>query len=286
MSSETAAPGHPSPALDPAIAPGSAPKPPALGSLWGIGVGPGDPDLISVKAVRCLQRCPVVAFPSGRNGQPGVAETIVTPWLQREQTRLPLWFPYVEAPERLEAAWAAAAAMVATHLTQGQDVVFATEGDASFYSTFTYLAQALQQQQPTVTIHTIPGICSPLAATAALGLPLTVQDQPLVVLPAMHTLHHLEAALDLGAVVVLMKVAAVYGQVWGVLQRRGLLSRSAVVIQGSRPDQQVYPDLTAHPDLKLPYFSLLIVYGSGTLPATGQVGIPHNTSVPRSPQPG
>ncbi|NJN22377.1 MAG: precorrin-2 C(20)-methyltransferase [Leptolyngbya sp. RL_3_1] len=231
-----------------------------LGQLWGIGVGPGDPELITVKALHCLQRCPVVAFPAGRHGRPGMAQTIVAPWLQPEQVQLPLWFPYVQDATTLETAWQAAATQVSEYLTQGQDVVFATEGDASFYSTFTYLAQAVQQQQPWAQIQTVPGVCSPLAAAAALGQPLTVQHQRLTILPVMHTLEALETALDQAEVVVLMKVAAVYAQVWQILQRRELLAQSRVVTHISGADQRIYDNLDNHPQLSLPYFSLLIVH--------------------------
>ncbi|MGD1907552.1 MAG: precorrin-2 C(20)-methyltransferase [Leptolyngbyaceae cyanobacterium] len=231
-----------------------------LGQLWGIGVGPGDPELITVKALNCLRRCPVVAFPAGRADRPGMAQTIIAPWLNSDQVQLPLWFPYVQEATTLETAWQQAASQVNLHLTQGQDVVFATEGDASFYSTFTYLAQAVQQQQPDVQVITIPGVCSPLAAAAALGKPLTVQHQRLTILPAMHALDTLETALDQAEVLVLMKVAAVYPQVWEILQKRELLSRSRVVVHISGPSQLIYDDLSNHPRLSLPYFSLLIVH--------------------------
>jgi precorrin-2/cobalt-factor-2 C20-methyltransferase len=237
----------------------------SLGNLWGIGVGPGDPELITVKALNRLRQSPIVAFPAGRQGQPGVAQNILTPWLQPEQTLLPLQFPYVNDANTLRAAWEAAATQVWRHLRQGQDVVFATEGDASFYSTFTYLAQTLQQQHPEVTIHTIPGICSPLAAAAVLGEPLTIYQQRLLVLPVMHTLDQLDTALNQAEILVLMKVAGVYPAVWQWLQQRHLLKQSTVVVHVSRPDQTIYRDLTDHPNLTLPYFSLLIIHKDKTI---------------------
>ena len=237
----------------------------SLGHLWGIGVGPGDPELITVKALNRLRQCPIVAFPAGRQGQPGVAQHILAPWLQPDQTLLPLPFPYVSDTSTLRAAWEAAATQVWSHLRQGQDVGFATEGDASFYSTFTYLAQTLQQQHPEVAIHTIPGICSPLAAAAVLGEPLTIYQQRLLVLPVMHTLDQLDTALAQAEVLVLMKVAGVYPSVWQWLQRRHLLSQSTVVVHASRPDQTIYRDLTHHPNLALPYFSLLIIHKDKTI---------------------
>jgi len=234
-----------------------------LGQLWGVGVGPGDPELMTVKAVRLLKSAPVVAFPAGRNGKPGIAQAIVADWLQPHQIQLSLHFPYVQNTATLEAAWATAAETVWTHLVQGHDVVFATEGDASFYSTFTYLAQTLLLLHPTVIIQTVPGVCSPLAAAAKLGQPLTILSQRLTVLPALYTLADLEMALDHSDVVVLMKVAAVYSKVWQILQARSLLEKSCIVVRATQPDEKIYHSLEQYPDLKLPYFSLLIVNCGG-----------------------
>lgn len=231
-----------------------------LGQLWGIGVGPGDPELLTLKAVKCLRSAPVVAFPAGREGRPGIAQQIIQSFLAPSQIQLPLHFPYVQESDVLAPAWKTAAHQVWAYLSAGQDVVFATEGDASFYSTFTYLAQTLQQVHPAVTVNTVPGVCSPLAAAAVLGAPLTIQSQRLTVLPALYTLADLETTLDHAEVVVLMKVASVYAEVWRILQRRQLLHRSWVVVQATQPDQRVYSDLQAHPVLSLPYFSLLIIH--------------------------
>ncbi|GAB4373882.1 MAG: precorrin-2 C(20)-methyltransferase [Elainellaceae cyanobacterium] len=230
-----------------------------FGKLYGIGAGPGDPELITVKAMRVLQQVPIVAFPAGINGKPGIAEQIVTPWLQSQQVRLPLHFPYVQDEDVLTQAWRSAADQVGHYLQQGQDVAFASEGDVSFYSTFTYLAQSLQQIHPAVKIHTIPGICSPMAAAAALGIPLTIRAQRLLVLPALYRISDLETALDHADVLVLMKVSSVYEQVWSVLQRRQLLPQSYVVVRATLPNQEIYADLSDRPQLDLPYFSLLIV---------------------------
>jgi precorrin-2/cobalt-factor-2 C20-methyltransferase len=216
--------------------------------------------LLTLKAARLLQTCPVVAFPAGRQQAPGLAQRIVSDWLRPTQIQVPLYFPYVQEPAVLTAAWESAAATVWNYLAQGQDVVFATEGDASFYSTFTYLAQTLQQQSPDVVIETVPGVCSPLAAAALLGEPLTILNQRLTVLPALYRVADLDAVLEDSDIVVLMKVASVYTDVWFLLQRRHLLSQSRVVVKATQPDQQIYPSLENYPHLDLPYFSLLIIY--------------------------
>ena len=243
--------------------PHSSASNPALGTLYGIGVGPGDPELITVKALKRLQAASVVAFPAGVKSKPGVAERIILPWLSDRQIRLPLTFPYVIDPQILETAWRQAAKTVWPYLQSG-DVVFACEGDASFYGTFTYLAQHLQQQHPEVKVEAIAGVSSPMAAAAALGIPLTCQSERLAILPALYTLDELEATLGRADVVVLMKVSSVYAQVWQVLARHKLLAQSFVVENATRPNQKTYAGLQDYPDLALPYFSLLIVQCNST----------------------
>jgi len=165
----------------------------------------------------------------------------------------------VQDEQVLELAWQQAAEQVWPYLAQGQDVAFVCEGDVSFYSTFSYLAQALRQFQPQAQIETVPGICSPLAAAAALGLPLTSRDDRLVILPALYTVAELEAVLDWADVVVLLKVSSVYPQVWSVLARRHLLHRSWIIERATLSQQIIHANLQTLPDLKLPYFSLMII---------------------------
>ncbi len=229
------------------------------GILTGLGVGPGDPDLITVKALTCLEQAAVVAYPRGRQGAPGLAQRIIADRLAPHQHQLPLDFPYVLEAEILEDAWQKAAEQVWQVLRQGQDVVFACEGDLGFYSTFTYLAQTLAAHHPNLIIRRVPGICSPMAAVSALGIPLTLQSDKLVILPALYSLADLDQALDWAEVTVLLKVNSVYPQVWALLQRRQLLRQSSVVVRASQTDQEIYDDLSRYPELRLPYFSLMVI---------------------------
>jgi precorrin-2/cobalt-factor-2 C20-methyltransferase len=238
-----------------------------LGALIGIGVGPGDPDLITVKALGWLEQADVVAFPSGRKGQPGVAQRIVGDRIAPHQQPLALDFPYVFDPDQLTDAWQRATDQVWDCLRQGKTVVFACEGDLSFYGTFNYLALGIERQHPEVTIHRVPGVCSPMAAVSALGIPLTVQGDKLVVLPAVYSVADLAAVLDWADVVVLMKVGSVYSRVWPLLEQRGLLDRSWAIAHATQPSQQIYHPLSDHPNLQLPYFSLLVIRpGASPLP--------------------
>lgn len=229
------------------------------GTLYGVSVGTGDPELITIKGLRLLQNSPVVAFPCGSQGQPGMAQKIISQWLKPEQVQLPLSFPYVQDSQVLLSAWQKAAQIVGKYLQTGLDVVFASVGDVSFYSTFTYLAQTVTKLYPHVTVMVIPGVCSPMAAAAVLGRPLTIKDEKLAVLPAIYSMTELETALDWAEVVVLMKVNSVYSRVWKILQQRDLLKSSSIVEKATSEQMVVHSDLTDLINLKLPYFSILIV---------------------------
>lgn len=230
-----------------------------LGILHGISVGPGDPDLITLKGLKILQACPVVAFPAGIQGRSGVAQAIIASHLKPDQIHLPLTFPYVQTEEILNNAWRQATEQVWVYLQKGLDVAFACEGDISFYSTFTYLAQTLKSHHPEVEISHIAGVSSPFAGASALGLPLTCQEEKLAILPALYCPEELEKALDWSEVVVLMKVRLVYEQVWKILAARQLLKCSWVLEKTTTAEEKIYHPLTNHPQLTLSYFSLMLI---------------------------
>ncbi|WP_299490957.1 precorrin-2 C(20)-methyltransferase [Acaryochloris sp. IP29b_bin.137] len=236
-------------------------EPPTIGTLYGIGVGPGDSELISLKGLRYLQQCPIVAYPAGLEGQPGIAEQIIAPWLTSQQ-QIPLTFPYVHNPHQLQQAWQVAASTIWHYLSQGQDIAFACEGDVGVYSTFTYLAETLANLYPHAMIQRIPGISSPMAAAAALDIPLAYQPEQVAIIPALQRLETLPEALAWADVVVLLKVSKVYTTVWQLLKKLNLLQTSYVVVRASMANQQIYQDLERYPDLQLPYFSQLIIVTS------------------------
>ena len=248
----------PSPSPSPSSSTPSVPKD-KLGTLYGISVGTGDPELITVKGLRLLQNTKIVAFPAGIDQKPGIAERIIAQWLQPQQITIALDFPYTKDENILEKAWQQAAAQVWQYLHQGINVAFACVGDVSFYSTFTYLAQTIQKVYGEVPIITVPGVCSPAAAAADLQIPLTTTNQRLTILPAIYSWQDLEQALASSDVVVLMKVSSVYRQVWQILQQHNLLESSSVVERASFSDRNIYPNLKDYPQLQLSYFSILII---------------------------
>jgi precorrin-2/cobalt-factor-2 C20-methyltransferase len=229
------------------------------GILYGISIGTGDPELITVKGLRILQSSDIVAFPAGVNNRLGTAQNIIQSWLEPHQQILPLEFPYIQDELKLKTAWSKAAQQVWQELSLGKNITFACLGDVNFYGTFTYLAQTLGRSHPEVKIETIPGVCSPMAIASVLGIPLTVNQQKIAVLPALYSVQELATALDWAEVVVLLKVSSVYPQVWQILKQRNLLASSAIVEKATFPDQKIYRDLRNYPQLDLSYFSVLLI---------------------------
>lgn len=230
-----------------------------LGILYGISVGTGDPELITVKGLRLLQAADIVTFPQGIGNKPGVAQKIISQWLKPQQITISLDFPYTMDKKILESAWNKAAIVVWKYLQQGKNIAFACEGDVSFYSTFNYLAATLKQLHPEAEIKTVPGVCSPTAAASDLQIPLTLGSDRLTVLPAIYTVGDLETALDSAEMVVLLKVSSVYQKVWQILEKRGLLESSWVVEKAGSRDRKIYQNLQSYPNLQLSYFSLLLI---------------------------
>ena len=230
-----------------------------LGTLYGVSVGTGDPELITVKGLRLLQSSAIVAFPAGINNRLGTAQSIISDWLQPHQQTLPLKFPYVRDARTLQTAWDEAARKVGFYLQQGTDITFACLGDLNFYGTFTYLAENVRQLYPNVNIETVPGVCSPMAIASVLGVPLTVDRQRLAILPAIYAIAELETALDWAEVVVLLKVSSVYREVWQILQQRNLLPHSSIVEKATFTEQKIYRNLTDYPQLDLSYFSVMLI---------------------------
>ncbi len=230
-----------------------------LGTFWGISVGPGDPELLTLKGLRCLQSVPVVACPQSRSGQRGMAYGIIQDYLQPNQSILSLHLPFVRDPQVLQQAWQAAADQVLSPLQAGQDVGFICEGDVGLYSTFTHLARSLRQIQPQLPIQIIPGVCSPLAAAAALGQPLSIGSERIAILPALYTLEEIEQACQWADVVVLMKVASVFPQIYDWLEQKQGLSHASLIEWISSEKQRFWTDLRELAEYQPPYFSLMIL---------------------------
>jgi precorrin-2/cobalt-factor-2 C20-methyltransferase len=222
------------------------------GTLYGIGVGPGDPDLLTVKAVRLIQSCPVLVWPAPLQGD-GLARTIAAPHVPPGKVELAIRLSFHPDRADTDAAYDQAAAAIAGHLAAGRDVALLCEGDPLLFGSFLYVLDRLAGQE---RIQVVPGISSPMAAAAAALQPLTRLDQSLILLPATADEETLRQSLQVAGSAVIMKVGRHLAKVRHVLDSLGLLSQAILVERATQPQQRVMP--LAQCD-EAPYFSLILV---------------------------
>jgi precorrin-2/cobalt-factor-2 C20-methyltransferase len=241
------------------ISPSSAP---AAAGLTLVGVGPGDPELLTVAAVRAIQASAVVAYPVARLEAEGMAAAIAAPWIDPEQRRLPLLFPMVTEAEPRRAAWHAAADALAAEVDAGRAVVLLCEGDASLYASASYALLALAERHPDCPVAVIPGITAVAAAAAAGRWPLALQQDALWIRPTPESAAALEALLAearaAGAVLALLKLGQRWRWVRPILETRGLLEAALFAQRVGWPDQ-LLAAAAAVPGEEQPYFSLLLI---------------------------
>jgi len=217
------------------------------GALYGVGVGPGAPDLLTLRAVETLKRADVIALPRGSDYGASMAWRIIEPVVGKrsDQERLFLTFPMSKEPARLRRAWDVAFARIGERLENGRSVAFATEGDPSLYSTFGYLHREAQRRWPGIQVEVIPGVSSVTAVPAVLGAPLADGMERIAIIPANYGVEDLIAILNAFDTTILMKIGSEMPKVVEALERTGLLHKAAYVAKATMPEQKVATDLRA-----------------------------------------
>jgi precorrin-2/cobalt-factor-2 C20-methyltransferase len=227
---------------------------PRPGKLYGLGVGPGDPELLTLKAHRILTTVPVVAYPTLAATGTSVARQIVAEFIRPDQVELPLPFPF--RVEQLAAPnYDQAATRLAEYLRAGQDVAVLCEGEPMLYGTFMYLWQRLAGQFET---EVVPGISSTLASAALLGVPLTYQNDVLSILPATLDTASLRDRLAVADAAVIIKLGRHFAKVRTLLAELGLLERALYLEWASLPHQRTRPVVDLDP-AEIPYWSLIVI---------------------------
>jgi precorrin-2/cobalt-factor-2 C20-methyltransferase len=239
------------------------------GTLHGVGLGPGDPELLTVKAVRTLEHAPVVAY-FAKAGRCGYARSIAARWMPQSCIELPLHYPVtVELPfdhpayaEQLAAFYAAASDQIAAHLQAGRDVVLLCEGDPFFYGSFMHLYIRLRGR---FTCRVVPGVTGMSGCWTASGEPMTWGDDVLTVLPGTLAASILRDRLSGADAVVIMKLGQNLPKVRAALEATGHLQRAIYVERGTM-EQQIIVPLAEKADNDAPYFALVLVPGQGRRP--------------------
>ena len=215
------------------------------GTLYGVGAGPGAPDLLTLRAVRILERVPVLALPRGSDFGASMAWKIVKPSIapREDQEKLVLTFPMSKDPERIRPYFETAFTEIGDRLSRGLDVAFVTEGDPSLFSTFIYVKREVQRRWPEVPIEIVPGITSVTAVPSVTGIPLADGQERIAILPATYGIDDLVEVLDKFDTVVLMKLGGEMPKVIGALERTGLLDRAVFVSKATMQEQRIERDL-------------------------------------------
>lgn len=229
--------------------------------LYGVSLGPGDPDLITRRAWSLLQRNDTVwTYPVRSLRKESYALDIVL----RAGMALPsehqaLLFPMTHDKEKLARHWLKAAETVQSLLRKGRDVLFLVEGDASTYASFCYLARVLRQLDEAAEIEVVAGVTSFNAACAQLQIPLSEQDDTIAIVPAAYGIQAVEKMLDDFDSLVLMKVKPLLDDLIDLLARRGLLEHSRFIEKAGSPVERAIHDVAQLKGEKVNYLSLLLV---------------------------
>ena len=221
------------------------------GIAYGVGVGPGDPELLTLKAINLVKENDVIAV-AGKVAEEAVAYKIVEAVVPEiaEKTLVPVYMPMVKDRKLIEEEHRKGAKLIESYLDQGKNVIYITLGDVTVYCTFSYLQHILEADGYEVKL--VPGITSFCAAAARLNMPLTEWDEQLHVVPAVHKTTD---SLDLPGTYVLMKSASHMAETKELLKKSGL--RVDAVENCGMETEKIYRSADEIPD-DAGYFSLII----------------------------
>jgi precorrin-2 C20-methyltransferase / precorrin-3B C17-methyltransferase len=247
------------------------------GTLWGVGLGPGDPELVTVKAARVIGQADVVAYHSARHGR-SIARAIAEPYLRPGQLEEHLIYPVTTETTAhpggyagaIEDFYREAADRIAAHLDAGRNVALLAEGDPLFYSSYMHMHTRLTQRFDAVIV---PGVTSVSAASAATAMPLVQGDEVLSILPGTLPVDELKRRLADADAAVVLKLGRSYPAVREALSSTGRLDEAFYVERASTAQQRVLPAGEVD-GATVPYFSLALIPGTPRRkPQTGTVAV-------------
>lgn len=232
----------------------------AVGTVYGVGVGPGDPELLTLKALRIIQATPVLAY-AAAEGVPSFARSIAEPHLKDlpAKTEISMVMPMVAERFPAQDVYDRGAEDIREHLQAGRDVAVLCEGDPMFYGSFMYLFGRLNGAFP---MTVVPGVSSVMACAAVAGWPLVARNDAFRVLPATLDDDALRQQIRDAEALAFMKVGRHLGRLKALLSEAGLLGHAVYVERASLPTQRVIPLLELDED-RAPYFSMVLVHRRG-----------------------
>lgn len=232
-------------------------------TLYAVGVGPGDPELLTIKGERILHKVDVIVAPVSNPAEVSVALETVRQFLDEGRQEIIIHqFPMTSDSARLVPAWQEVAALIAARIDAGRDVAFITIGDPLFYSTFIYLLRIFHVSFPHIPVEVIPGISSIHASAARAMIPLVEGDESMIVIPATAGADKIVDALARYETVVLLKVKPVYNEILHLLRKAGREEATVFVERVGSMRQKVLTDFGEISNHSPDYLSLMIVKSS------------------------
>lgn len=232
------------------------------GIFYGIGVGPGDPELLTVKAIHAIEKVDVLIAPKTEKKDGSVALSIAKPYLKENVEIVYQVFPMVKGfAENSTAAWEDNKREILELLRAGKNVAFLTLGDPMFYSTYIYVYRLLEHED--IEIQTIPGIPAFAAIGSLMGYPIVEGDDVLSIVPATASLDKVEKAVQSADNVVLMKVYKNFDEVTDILVKNDMAKQAILVSRAGLLDEKIIENIEAHKGEKLNYLSTILTRKNG-----------------------
>lgn len=228
------------------------------GTLYGLGIGPGDPELITLKALRLLQSADVVAYPAPEAGD-SLARRIVAPHLNGRQAEVAIRMPLTVARFPAQAVYEQAAGELATHLSAGRNVAVLCEGDPFLYGSFMYLFGRLAERFP---VEVVPGVSSLTACAAALKHPLVSRNDVLTIIPAPLDDETIAAKLLHTDAAAILKLGRHGPRIVALLTELGMADRAQYIERATMTEQRILPLSDVDP-ASIPYFAMILVHRRG-----------------------
>ena len=226
------------------------------GTFYGIGVGPGDPELLTVKAIKAIEAADVLIAPKTEKKDGSVALEIARPYLKKDIEIVYQVFPMVKDFAEDTGAWEANKAEILALLNAGKNVAFLTLGDPMFYSTYIYVFRLLEHED--VDIVTIPGIPAFAAIGSRVGRPIVEGNDILAIIPGTADAQRLEEVMAVASSAVVMKVYHNSAEIIDLLRRNHMAKDAVLVSRAGLDGERIIYDLEAHADEKLNYLSTIL----------------------------
>lgn len=225
------------------------------GILYGVGVGPGDPDLLTLKAARLIACANVVAYPAPDSGV-SFARSIVAEHISVDAVEIPMIVPMRTDRFPAQTVYDSEAEVIASHLEAGRDVVVLCEGDPFFYGSFMYLYARLADR---FEIEIVPGVSSLTTVASRLRQPLAARNDVLTVIPGPLSDDAIKARLAMGGSFAIIKVGRHFSRIRTLLTEAGLADRAGYVERASLENERIFPLNEVSEDCA-PYFSMILIY--------------------------